>query len=54
VGVEWWRLLLMSFELIMDLNGEKEGLEVEMRLEELIVLTAALLGDLIDQEGGIC
>lgn len=25
-----------------------------MRLEELIVLTAALLGDLIDQEGGPC
>ena len=43
-----------EFEIIMDLNGEKEGLEVEMRLEELIVLTASLLGDLIDQEGGPC
>lgn len=33
----------------MDLNEVKASLEVEVKLEELIVLTADLLADLIDQ-----
>lgn len=44
----------VNLELIMDLNEVQESLAVEVKLEELIVLTAALLNDLIDQEGGPC
>lgn len=39
----------VNLELIMDLNEVQESLAVEVKLEELIVLTAALLNDLIDQ-----
>lgn len=37
-----------------NLKSLQEALSVEVRVEELMVLTAALLEDLIEQEGGAC
>lgn len=37
-----------------NLNKLQEALSVDVKVEELIVLTADLLQDLIEQEGGPC